>query len=154
MVRSSPGSPGLAWRGAWFLDVLKCALPKPPLPPFAIVTVCPTSVRSASKRLAVLLIDLRAGRDLHEHVLAVRAVAVLAHAGPAVLCREVLLVAIVDQRVQPRDRGHHDVAAVPAVAAVRPAELDELLAAERDAAVPAVAGADVHLGFIKKFHVR
>ena len=45
-------------------------------------------------------------------------------------------------------------AAVPAVAAVRTSELDELLAAERDAAVPAVAGADVHLGFIKKFHVR
>ena len=44
------------------------------------------------------------------------------------------------------------VAAAAAVAAVRPAELDELLAPERDAAVAAVAGADVDLGFIKKFH--
>ena len=32
--RSSPGWPGLAWRGARLVDDLKCALPKPPLPPW------------------------------------------------------------------------------------------------------------------------
>ncbi len=104
------------------------------------------------QRLAVLLIDLRAGRDLHGHVLAVRAGAVLAHAGAAVLRCEVLLVAIIDQRVQPVHGCDDHITAAPAVTAVRPAEFDELLAAERHAAVPPVSGADVDLGFIKKFH--
>src|SRR6516165_3594606 len=67
--------------------------------------------------LAVLLVDLRAGRHLQHDIGAARAVAVLA-----------------------------------AVAAVRAAELDEFLAPERHAAVPAVAGADIHLGFIEEFH--
>jgi hypothetical protein len=31
---SSPSRPGLARRGAWLTDDLKCALPKPPFPPF------------------------------------------------------------------------------------------------------------------------
>src|SRR4029077_732954 len=44
------------------------------------------------------------------------------------------------------------VAALAAVAAVRPAILDELLAPERHAAVAAVAGADVDLGFVEEFH--
>jgi hypothetical protein len=41
---------------------------------------------------------------------------------------EMLLVAIVDQRVQPVDDLQPDVTATAAIAAVRPAELDELFA--------------------------
>src|ERR1043165_9809065 len=104
--------------------------------------------------LTILLIDLGAGRDPHDDVLAVRAGAILAHPGAAVLRREMLLVAIVDQRVEAVPRGDDHVAAAPAVAAVRAAELDELLAAERDTAVPAIAGADVDLGFVEEFHER
>ena len=78
--------------------------------------------------------------------------AVLAHAAAAVLGLEVLLVAVVDQRVEAVDRLRDHVAALAAVAAVRAAELDELLAPERDAAVPAVAGADVDLGLVEEFH--
>src|SRR4029077_11261025 len=63
-----------------------------------------------------------------------------------------LLVAIVDQRVEAVDGGDDHVAAAAAIAAVRPAELDELLAPERHAAVAAVARADIDLGLIKKFH--
>src|SRR5947208_2750421 len=92
--------------------------------------------------LAILFIDLRAGRDFHHDVPAVRSMAVLAHAGAAVLRGEMLLVAVVDQRVEAVDGGHDDIAATPPVAAVRSAELDELLAPERHAAVPAVARAD------------
>ena len=55
------------------------------------------------------------------------------HAG---LGLEMLLVAVVDQRVEPVDAFGPDVAAAAAVAAVRPAELDELLAPERDAPAP------------------
>src|SRR5262249_17003359 len=54
--------------------------------------------------------------------------------------------------VEPVDRLHDYVAALAAVAAVRAAELDEFLAPERHAAVPAVAGADIHLGFVEEFH--
>ena len=64
-----------------------------------------------------------------------------------------LLVAIVDQRVQPVDRLDPDVAAAAAVAAVRPAELDELLAAERHRAGAAVAGAYVDFRLVEKFHL-
>ena len=70
----------------------------------------------------------------------------------AALGLEVLLIAVVDERVEPVDRLHDHVAAAAAIAAVRPAELDELLAPERHAAVPAVAGADIDLGLIEEFH--
>ena len=70
----------------------------------------------------------------------------------AVLRLEVLLVAVVDQRVEPVDAFEDDVAAAPAIAAGRAAELDELFAPERHAAVAAVAGADIDLGFVKEFH--
>ena len=65
---------------------------------------------------------------------------------------EVLLVAIVDQRVEAVDRLDDHVAALAAVAAVRAAEFDEFLAPERDAAVPARAGRNVDLGFVEEFH--
>ena len=71
------------------------------------------------------------------------------HAG---LGLEVLLIAEVDQGVEPGGAFDHDVAAPAAVAAVRAAELDELLAPERDAARPAVAGADIDPGLIEKLH--
>src|SRR6266536_4378798 len=102
--------------------------------------------------LTVLLVDLRAGRHLQHDIVAARAVAVFAHAAAAVLGLEMLLVAVVDECVEPVDRLHNHVAALAAVAAVRPAELDEFLAPERHAAVPAVARADIHLGFIEEFH--
>src|SRR6266702_2096399 len=64
-------------------------------------------------------------------------------------CREHEFLAelgeIVDRRVEPVDGLDDDVAAAAAIAARWSAELDELLAPERDAAVAAVAGADVDL---------
>ena len=61
-------------------------------------------------------------------------------------------VAVVDQRVEAVHRLDHDVAAAAAIAAARAPELDELLAPERDAAVAAVAGANVDLGLVEEFH--
>jgi hypothetical protein len=77
---------------------------------------------------------------------------VLAHAGPAVLGFEVLLVAIVDQCVEAVDRLHHHIPAPAAIAAVGAAELDELLASKRHATVAAAAGADVDLGLVEELH--
>ena len=65
---------------------------------------------------------------------------------------EMLLVAIVDQRVQSIDADRHDIAAASAVAAVGPAEFDEFFAPERDGARAAIAGADVDFGLIEEFH--
>jgi len=102
--------------------------------------------------LAIFFVNLGADRHFEHDVGAGSAVAILAHAAAAVLRREMLLVAVVDQGVEPIDRLHHHVAAIAAVAAVRPAIFDEFLAAERHAAVAAVAGADIDLGFVEKFH--
>ena len=78
--------------------------------------------------------------------------AVLAHAGAAVGGGEMLLVAVIDQRVEAIDRFGDDIAALATVAAIGAAKLDELLAPERDAAIAAVAGANVDLGLVEKLH--
>src|SRR5579862_126457 len=104
------------------------------------------------QHLAIFLVDLSADRHLEHRVSAVGAVPILAHAGPAVLGGEVLLVAVVDERIEAIDRLGDDIAAFAAITAVRAAELYEFFPTERHAAVPAVAGADIDLGLVKKFH--
>ena len=74
------------------------------------------------QRLAVFFVDLRPHRHLEHGVGAVGAVAVLAHAGAAILGVKVLLVAIVDQRIEAIDRFGDHIAALAAVAAVRAAD--------------------------------
>ena len=134
------------------MDDLKCALPKPPLPPARDRDALANFGQIRDQGLAVLFVDLGADGHLQGDVLAVGAGAVLAHAVAAALCLEVLLIAVVDQRVEAVDRLDHHVAAIAAIAAVRAAELDEFLAPERHAAVPARAGRDVDLGFVEEFH--
>jgi hypothetical protein len=98
--------------------------------------------------LAILLVDLGTGGHLKHDIGPVGAVTVLAHATVAALGPEVLLVAVVDERVQPVDGLGDHIAALSAVTTVRPSELDELLPPERHAAVAAVSGANVDLGFV------
>src|ERR1700722_13296554 len=104
------------------------------------------------QRFAILVEYLSADRHFQRNRLAVGAMAVLAHAIGALLRLEMLLVAIVDQRVEAVDHFDHDIAAAAAIAAGGAAELDILLAAERHAAVTAVAGADIDLCLVKEFH--
>ena len=75
-----------------------------------------------------------------------------AHAWLAVAGEEVLPVPVVDQRIQPVDGLGPDISALAAVAAVRAAELDELLAAEADAARPARAGPHLDAGEVEELH--
>ena len=152
MVSSSPGWPGLARRGARLVDDLKWALPKPPLPPLASSARVARARQIGEQRLLVLGKHLRSRRHMHDHVCAAGAGSVLAHAGAAVLGLEMLLVAIVDQRVEIGDALRPHIAALAAVAAVGPAELDELLAPETDAAGAAVARANVDFGLIQELH--
>jgi hypothetical protein len=105
------------------------------------------------KRYPVLVVDLRADRHFENRIGAVGAVTILAHAGPAVGGGKMLLVAIIDERVEAVDRLRDHVAALSAIAAVRPAEFNELLSPKRDAAIAAVAGANVNLGLVEKFHL-
>src|SRR5690606_2167057 len=63
----------------------------------------------------------------------------------AALGAEVLLVLEGDQRVEVRVHAEVDIAAVPAIAAVRPAEGHVLLSPETDRPVAAIAGFDVDL---------
>ena len=105
-------------------------------------------------RLLVLVQNLRAGRHPEDHGLGGLPAAVLPHAMAAARRLEVLLVAEVDQRVEPIDRLDDYVSTAPTVAAVRPAELDELLAPKGDAAVPAVAAFDKDFLLIEEFHGR
>ena len=102
--------------------------------------------------LLVLDEDLRADRDLQHRIGAPAARAVLPHAVPAGLGLEMLLITKVDERVEPVDAFGDDIAAAPAVAAVGPAELDELLAPKRHAAGAAVARTHMHLGLIEELH--
>src|SRR3546814_10218379 len=89
---------------------------------------------------------LGADRDDDGGVLAALAVALLAHAVLAALRAEPLLVAEVDQGVEVLRRLQPHAAAVAAIAAIGPAERDELLAPETDAAVAAVSGSDGEIG--------
>src|SRR5690606_27391754 len=98
------------------------------------------------QRFVVFVENLGADRHLHHDVVALGAMAILAHAMLALPGLEMLLIAIVDQRVQPLHRFDDDVAAAAAIAAIGSAKFDEFLAAERHAAVTTVAGADIDLG--------
>ncbi|MNL41013.1 hypothetical protein D3C87_1634000 [compost metagenome] len=66
---------------------------------------------------------------------------------------EMLLVAVVDQRIEAIDAFEHDVTATAAIAAIGAAELDELFAEERYRATAAVAGSNIDLGLVEELHL-
>ena len=91
------------------------------------------------EHLAVLAAHHRAHRHLQHEIFAAGAVAPVAGAVRAALRLDVRAVLEVQQGVDLGGHLKHDVAAVPAVAAVRAAERFELLAVDGRAAVAAVA---------------
>src|SRR5690606_38513876 len=93
-----------------------------------------------------------AGGHGDDHVLAPLAVHLPAHAVLAALGPEHLLVAEIDQGVEVLVGHQPDAAAVATVAAIRPAERDELLAPEPHAAVAATAGDHGDFSFVDEFH--
>ena len=100
----------------------------------------------------VFLEDLGPYRHAQHDIGAILAGALVAHAGLAVPGEEMLLVAKVDQRVQPVHHLDDDVAATPAIAAIGAAIFDEFLAPEGDAAAAPRAGADMDFGKVEEFH--
>ena len=97
-----------------------------------------------------LLVDERADRNRELEIGAAVAGAVGAHAVLAALGRELGMEAEVDEGVDVRAGDDVDRAAVSAVAAAGAAARDELLAAERETAAPAVSGFDVNVDFVYK----
>src|SRR5690606_22061861 len=93
-----------------------------------------------------------ANRDGDEQVLAALAVHLPAHAVLPALGAEAALVAEVDQGGEVLVGDQPDAAAIAAVAAVRTAQRDELLAAEADASVAAIAGDHLDFSFVDQFH--
>ena len=107
----------------------------------------------ADQRLVVFLEDLRANRHPENRILAPGAIAVAAHAMRSSLRLVVLLIAIVDQRVEAAHRRDPDIATLAAIAAIGTAELDELLAPEGNTSGAAVARADKDPGLVEEFHL-
>ena len=97
--------------------------------------------------------DERAGRNGDDQILAALAVHLLAHAGLAAPAFQWCLPAKSSSVFLFGVGDEDDGAAVATVAAVGAALGDVLLAAERDAPVPAVAGFDVDVGFVDE-HAR
>jgi hypothetical protein len=65
---------------------------------------------------------------------------------------EMLLVAVIDQRIQPRHTFRDHAAATPAIATVRPAVRNKFFTPEAHAAFTAIAAANIYFSFIKEFH--
>src|SRR5262245_28974170 len=101
------------------------------------------------QRLIVRFKYLSAGRHFEHEIGGIGAGALPAHSANTRLGLEMLLVAVVDERIQAVDRFDPDIAAPPAVAPVRPAEFDELLASEAYSALAAVARAHIDLRLIE-----
>ena len=83
MVRSSPGWPGLAWRGARLVEDLEMRVAEAAIAAARQHDALADLGEIGQQRLAVLLEDLGADRHLEHDVGAARAMAVLAHAAAA-----------------------------------------------------------------------
>ena len=102
--------------------------------------------------LFVVVEDLSPDRHAQHEIAALGAGLVGAGAATAFLGTKMLLITVVDQRVQIVRRLEGDVAALAAIAAIRPAELDELLAAKAHGTAAAVTALQVDLGLVEEFH--
>ena len=102
--------------------------------------------------LFVFVKDLGADGNAQHHIGPIAPRALGALTGLAVLGKEMLLIAKVDQRVETVHGLSHHIAAIAAITPIGTAVFDELLPPERDAAPAAAAGTDIDLGQIEKFH--
>ena len=102
--------------------------------------------------LVVLVEDLRAHRHFQDDILAIGAGAVCARAINAALSLEMLLVAVVDERVEPVHGLCPYIAALAAIPAIGTAKLDIFLPPERNTSRPAITRRDEDFDLIEKFH--
>ena len=103
---------------------------------------------------AVDVINERAERDLNAEIIGLSTRAAPAHAGPAVARAKQALMAKINQRAEARVRQQIDIAAIAAIAAVRPAFGDEFFPPETQAAVAALARLNPDGRLVNKLHGR
>src|SRR5690606_11260146 len=77
-----------------------------------------------NQRFLVFFEDLGADRDAQHRVLAIATGAIAAHAVNAHFGAEMLLVAIVDERIEPIDTFGHHITAAAAIAAIGSTKFD------------------------------
>ena len=150
-MRRSPGLPSVFWRGARFVLDLKCRLPEPPAPPCAKHDLLVVLGQVGDQFAGIHVADDRADRHAQRDIVAALAVAIRSAPVFAVARQVLLRVTVVDQRVDVAvgDRVRYRPAAV---AAVRPAERDEFLAAHRRTAIASVSGDDFDSCFVNELH--
>src|SRR6266702_3724950 len=105
-----------------------------------------------NEALLVVGENLRPDRYAQHGVAPLGAGFVRAGAAAPVLRPEMLLVAVIDQRVEVVGGDEDDVATLPAIAAIGPAEFDEFLAAKAHRAAPAISALQIDLALVEKFH--
>jgi hypothetical protein len=96
----------------------------------------------------VCIPDYGPKRDFDDRIRATGAGLVVGAANSTVVGDETLLVTEVNQRVQAARCDEDDIAATPAVAAIRPAPVDVFLAVEVRDSIAAFAALDVDSGFV------
>ena len=105
------------------------------------------------QHLAIFLVhDLGPDWNLQDEVVAFGAGLFAPRPGPAVRSPEMLTIAKVDQGIQIVHRDKDDVAALAAVTAIGPAELDEFLAAKAGGTTPTVTALQIDLALVEKLH--
>src|SRR5688500_3114960 len=102
--------------------------------------------------VVVRLEDLGAHGHAQNDIATLGTGAAAAHAVSALLRLEMLLVAIVDEGVQPFDGFCPDIAALAAVTPIGTSELYEFFAAKADAARTPIARAEIDLCLIEELH--
>ena len=147
---SDPGSPFWACLGAWWVEVLKCVLPRPPRPPRATIALWPTATRSASSSPGLVGVDRGPGRDVEGQVVAGLAVPPGARAATTGRRPEVVpVVEVAKGRLAGVDP-KVDRAATTAVAAVGSAARDVRLLPEGRGPVATITGADPDLHAVEE----
>jgi hypothetical protein len=99
---------------------------------------------------SLIVVHDRTDRNLKNDVPALAPCSVRTFAMPATFCSVLRIETKMHEGVVALARFHHDVAALAAITAGRPATRHKLLPAEGHAAVAAVAGFDSNFGFINE----
>ena len=107
-------------------------------------------IRNLHERVVVLLEHLRADRHFERDICSGLAGPVRAFAVRAAARLELLLKSEIEERIEVRVRDEIDISTGSAVAATGAAARNELFAAERHRAAPAVAGRDVNVDFVNE----
>jgi hypothetical protein len=125
---------------------------EPTLSPAGDERACPVLIQISQGLATVDVGDHCPDRHAQLHIVAALAIAIrttpiLTFFGAKNAC-----ISKVDKRIEVSICHRPDTAAASAIAAIGSAQRDIFFATERSRAIAAIAGKDLYLGFVKKFH--